>query len=278
MDGCGEHFVFPTSAPTRHLGKDFVFSTSRLEKTSSFPHSPPPSYCCCLNEREKTREDSCPGGLREQFVSHSDVRGRQSRHLRLGCPGLPIQVAPSDVRGYLNQWSRTQMSGVANPGNSLRCPVPNFGHRHCPGEQWVRVLSADRADTQQSSNDSRQMSGVTPTIRPIKQKQDYPAVAARRWGVWKRRSLFQAGSWKRRSLFQGGCGRARGEHAVFSTAVHDHRQPRHSPPPPRSDPTTRTPTNHSLTVALSFSVFRSPRWDRPARRLATRPESASAQA
>ena len=71
----------------RHLGKDFVFSTSRLEKTSSFPHPPQPFLLLLAEKR----------------------RGQGSR------------VAWSDVRDGLARW-RGQMSVDERAAGAVRCP------------------------------------------------------------------------------------------------------------------------------------------------------------
>ena len=63
-----------------------------------------------------------------------------------------------------------------------------------------------------------------------------PAAVAAAVGSVEKTQSFPIGSWRTRSVLQGGCGRARGEHAVFSIAVHGHRQPRHSPQRPRFCP------------------------------------------
>ena len=58
VDGCGEHFVFPTSTPTATLENADAFSTSRLEKAAPFPHSPQRDTAAAERERERERARS----------------------------------------------------------------------------------------------------------------------------------------------------------------------------------------------------------------------------
>lgn len=62
----------------------------------------------------------------------------------------------------------------------------------------------------------------------VANQQQSPAVGSVENGF----AFFQAACEKRAAFFKVSCGRARWKGEAFSTAVHRHRQPRHSPPRP----------------------------------------------
>jgi len=106
VDGCGKGFAFPTSAPTSHLEERFAFFTSRLEKASPFPHSPPQGCCCWLIESWV----GCPGSGR--LRAGTDVRDRVGFG-PVGCPGSGRLRAETDVRDRVG-FGPGRMSGVGS--------------------------------------------------------------------------------------------------------------------------------------------------------------------